>query len=72
MRTKLILMLGLVLTGCGQPAAPPSARSEAEQRTHDSIVGESRLPGATGVNGALRASDSAAARRAREAAIQDS
>jgi hypothetical protein len=35
------------------------------QRERDSVLGASRLPGAQGVRGALRASDSAAARNAR-------
>jgi hypothetical protein len=32
----------------------------------DSVIGASQLPGAQGVRGALRVSDSAASRRARE------
>lgn len=43
-----------------QESAPP--RSAAEQRRIDSTVGASKLPGSKGVQGALRASDSAAAR----------
>jgi hypothetical protein len=34
------------------------------QRERDSLIGASRLPGAAGVRGALRAADSAAARSA--------
>jgi hypothetical protein len=33
------------------------------QRQRDSVIGQSRLPGAQGVEGALSAADSAAARR---------
>jgi len=58
-------LLGLV--ACSDPAPPPQ-RTAAEQRTHDSIIGASRLPGARGVAGAVRAADSADARRAQEAA----
>ena len=60
------LLLGLI--GCSDPAPPPQ-RTAAEQRTHDSILGASRLPGARGVAGAVRAADSADARRAREAEV---
>ncbi len=35
------------------------------QRERDSVIGASKLPGAGGVRGALRAADSAAARNAR-------
>lgn len=38
-------------------------------RERDSVLAGSKLPGARGVGGALRASDSAAARRAREDSI---
>jgi hypothetical protein len=41
--------------------APP--RTAEQQRKIDSTVGASRLPGAGGVQGALRAQDSAAARQ---------
>ena len=67
MRHPVALSLLLGLIGCSDPAPPPE-RTAAEQRTHDSIIGASRLPGARGVAGAVRAADSADARRAREAA----
>ncbi len=58
---RIILLLLLVITaGCaGRRRAP---RTERER---DSIIGQSRLPGAAGVKGALKVSDSAAARKAR-------
>lgn len=47
----------------------PDARSDTlTTRQRDSVIGASRLPGASGVNAANRLTDSAAARRAREAA----
>jgi hypothetical protein len=42
-----------------------SANGHPTERQVDSAIGQSRLPGAAGVRGALRVSDSAAARRAR-------
>ncbi len=56
-------LLGAVLSCGGQerPATPPEG-----ERARDSVIGASRLPGAGGVSGALRASDSAGARRVRE------
>ena len=61
-RTTLVL-LALGLGGC--KASSSSARPTTE-RERDSVIGASQLPGAQGVRGALRVSDSAAIRRARE------
>jgi hypothetical protein len=44
-------------------------RPPATERERDSVIGASRLPGAKGVQGALRASDSADSRRAREDSV---
>jgi hypothetical protein len=52
-----------VAAACGGTSeAPANTRSKEQQRAVDSTIGASRLPGAGGVQGALRASDSAAAR----------
>jgi hypothetical protein len=61
MRQVLIAALLALSLGCGAKKEAP-AHTERER---DSIVGQSRLPGARGVQGALNASDSAAARNAR-------
>ncbi len=62
----IVLASVVVAAACGATEAPPPAkRTAAEQRAVDSTIGASRLPGAGGVQGALRVSDSAAA-RARE------
>ena len=55
----------VVACGSNEEAADATPRTAAEQRAIDSTVGASKLPGAQGVQGALRASDSAAARAAR-------
>lgn len=54
----------VVAAACGgsSDGAPANTRSKEQQRAVDSTIGASRLPGAGGVQGALRASDSAAAR----------
>jgi hypothetical protein len=44
-------------------------RAPATERERDSVIGASRLPGAKGVQGALRASDSADSRRVREDSV---
>ncbi|MES2304821.1 MAG: hypothetical protein V4558_04910 [Gemmatimonadota bacterium] len=49
----------LLLAAC--KSAPPPARTERER---DSIIGQSKLPGAGGVRGATRAGDTAVARNA--------
>ena len=53
-----VLLLGACTSDSGQ------ARS-GTQRERDSVLGASKLPGAAGVRGALRATDSASARNAR-------
>jgi hypothetical protein len=60
----LVLSLGGCKSGHGDRGAPA-----ASERARDSTIGASGLPGAQGVNGALRASDSAASRRAQEDSI---
>ena len=52
----------LLAAGCSSETATRQPRTERER---DSAIGASSLPGARGVRGALGASDSAAARRAR-------
>ncbi|MEO8480374.1 MAG: hypothetical protein ABI542_12170 [Gemmatimonadota bacterium] len=68
----LAAMLALLALGCSEPPPDPALRDSAQQRQHDSMIGASSLPGASGVNAALRVADSAAARRLREAATSDS
>lgn len=60
MRAVLAAILLFLSSGCQSERSAP-ARSERER---DSVIGASRLPGAQGVRGALRAQDSAAARNA--------
>ncbi len=72
---RIGLLLGLlVLAACGggQETQQGTAvrRDTLTRRQRDSIIGASRLPGAGGVRGALRAQDSAAARRARADSIR--
>jgi hypothetical protein len=63
----LLLLAGLFIqSGCGSGAPAAAGRSERER---DSVIGQSRLPGAGAVRGALGASDSAHSRRAIEDSI---
>jgi hypothetical protein len=56
-----ICALALLLTvACGGD----SAKVDRTERERDSVIGQSALPGAQGVQGALNASDSARARNA--------
>ena len=59
LKRSLILV---AIVGCSGPVQAKKPRSERER---DSILGASQLPGARGVRGALKASDSADARNAR-------
>jgi hypothetical protein len=54
----------LVACAACQPSHEGSTPARTE-RERDSVIGSFRLPGATGVRGALRAQDSAAAQNAR-------
>lgn len=60
----------LLLLGCG--GEKPAAKPPLTERQKDSVIGASKLPGASGVSAAQRIADSAAARRARiDSASQD-
>jgi outer membrane biogenesis lipoprotein LolB len=66
-RASLLMPVAiLVLAGCtGGDTADQAARADSvTQRQRDSVIGESNLPGASGVRGALDASDAAAERAA--------
>ena len=65
MRSVVVGALVLMLFGCSTDHAERRA-SAASERQRDSTIGASQLPGAEGVRRALRASDSAASRRAQE------
>jgi hypothetical protein len=58
------LVVILALAGCS-PKPEQGSKPQHTERERDSVIGASRLPGAGGVRGALRESDSAAARNAR-------
>ena len=57
-----IILLFLLSAACASDSKPAGS---ATQRERDSVIGASKLPGAAGVRGALRAADSAGARNAR-------
>ncbi len=66
--STLVLALACLLGGaaCGGGADDGAAAQDTlTERERDSLIGQSRLPGAQGVRGAMRAADSAAARNAR-------
>lgn len=61
-RSVVLCSVVLTATACPGTDDGQAARSERER---DSVIGQSRLPGAGGVRGATAASDSAAARQRR-------
>jgi len=63
--------LGIASHGCGGEAGGGNPADSLTRRERDSLIGESALPGAAGVRGALRAADSAAARNRRADTIRD-
>jgi hypothetical protein len=65
MRGLMAVLAVLAVTGCAarDEAKPAAGKTERER---DSVLGASKIPGAGAVGAALRVSDSAAARRARE------
>ena len=62
MKISMVVFLAVALLGCAGEKKP---KREMTQRQRDSAIGESRLPGAQGVRGALRVQDSAQARNNR-------
>lgn len=74
MRRMGLLLAVLAFAACGGGKEPERGtavrRDTLTRRQRDSTIGASRLPGAGGVRGALRAQDSAAARRARADSIR--
>ncbi len=62
MRPFFIVSGLLLATACSGSSGQGATRSERER---DSLIGQSQLPGASAVQGALDVSDSATARNAR-------
>lgn len=67
----ILLVLSVFLTSCGGRGSEASGADTLTQRQRDSVLGASGLPGAQGVQKALQAADSAAARGARLDSIRD-
>jgi hypothetical protein len=67
MRVAVLTFLLFGLLGCGTGKSASRADT-LSVRQRDSVLGASQLPGAKGISGALRVSDSAVARRSREEA----
>jgi hypothetical protein len=63
---RLGIMFLLCLAGCGSSSRTSTGRSAHET---DSVIGQSQLPGAEGVEKAMGASDSLRARTARQDSI---
>jgi hypothetical protein len=72
MRTTFVVAVTLLVgvLSCGEQRVD-THDDTLTQRQRDSLIGTSQLPGAQGVRGALKASDSAAARRAHEDAAAE-
>lgn len=65
------LVACLLVMGCGK--TQQSSRSPGDtltRRQRDSVLGASKLPGAQGIRGALRAQDTAAAQNARADSVR--
>ena len=63
-RMTWLITFGIVLTGaaCGGGQRAQSAGDTLTERQRDSILAQSRIPGARGVGAAMRAADSTTAR----------
>jgi len=64
MRARSLIMALALLAACagGQSAKSAAAGDSLTERQRDSILAQSRIPGASGVGRAMRAADSASAR----------
>jgi hypothetical protein len=66
-----VVLLCVGAAACSQaPRTPAAAGDTLTRRQRDSVLGASRLPGAQGIRGALRAQDTAAAQNARADSIR--
>ena len=70
MRIRVVLAVVLLTTACADSETPANNRDTMTQRQRDSVLAQSRLPGAQGVGRALSASDSVRARNAQLDSIQ--
>lgn len=70
MRTTMTVA-ALLFLACGSGDADRTAADTLTQRQRDSVVGASGLPGAQGIQRALEAADSAAARNRRLEEAED-
>ena len=70
MRIRVVLAVVLLTTACAGSETPANNRDTMTQRQRDSVLAQSRLPGAQGVGRALSASDSVRARNAQLDSIQ--
>jgi hypothetical protein len=59
-----LMLVAAVLSGCGGADTARNDRDTMTQRQKDSVLAQSRLPGAAGVGMAVSAADSARARQA--------
>jgi len=66
MRIVAAVFLVALGAGCSSPRNDRPTGTVQTQRQHDSALGASKLPGATGISAAQRLADSAEARRRRE------
>jgi len=67
-RTSIAFFFLLAFAACGgssENQTQQSVNRDSVIRARDSVIGESNLPGAAGVKGAMAVADSAAARNAR-------
>jgi transposase len=63
-RTVVVGLFLVLSAGCSSEQAANRPQDAQSQRTRDSTIAESNLPGAAGVRGALNAADAADARKA--------
>lgn len=63
--TLFALGLTALASACASPDTAQNRRDTMTQRQRDSVLAQSKLPGAQGVGKALSAADSAKARQAR-------
>lgn len=64
MHRSILRLAILLLTACsgGKPAKSPAGGDTLTERQRDSILAQSKIPGATGVGRAMKAADSTSAR----------
>lgn len=70
-RLTMAVMVGVLMTACSTDAKPVDPNKKMTERQKDSVLGQSKVPGAPAVNKAMTAADSQSAKASDFDKLQD-